>query len=91
MNPSIRGQESIEDLAAMDPTQTMPTSKRKKIRKARRQLIGYNPSPPEMCSNCAYYKRSLHANGEYFPPRCEKYLLAVEPHAVCNHWEDLED
>lgn len=76
----------------MDPTQTMSTSKRKKIRKSKRQLIGYNPAPPEMCSNCAHFKKSLYAKKqkEYFPPRCEKFLIAVETQGVCNYWEDRE-
>lgn len=82
--------ESVEMLAAMDPTQTMRPSKRKKIKRAKRELIGYDATAPQMCSNCAHFKNAFHSkqHGEYFPPRCERYKLAVERHAVCDHWED---
>lgn len=82
--------KGLEELAAMDETESIPTNTRKKIRKARRVVVGYDAAEPEMCCNCAFFKSSLHASEtkEYFPPRCERHKFQVERHAICNYWQD---
>lgn len=85
----VKGRETLENLATMDPTDSMNPGKRKRIKKAKRKVVGYDPTPPMMCSNCRHFKNDLHAGGEYFPPRCEKYKFQVDKQAVCDHWEDV--
>lgn len=82
--------ESIEELAKLDPTESMNPGKRKRIKKAKRTLIGYDSSEPQMCANCLYFENCLVSKKtkEYFPPRCKKHNLEVERHATCNHWKD---
>lgn len=60
----------------------------KKSRANKRKRIGYDSVAPEMCGNCKHFQSGRTINKNYFPPRCQKHLLQVERHAICNHWED---
>jgi hypothetical protein len=84
----MNDQEGIEELSVMDITEPMSTGRRKRIKRARRTVIGYDSAEPEMCCNCLHFKNALYATGtsEYFPPRCEKHLIEIERHAICDTW-----
>jgi hypothetical protein len=64
--------------------------KTKRKRANKRKECGYDSREPNMCSNCEHYSRALKIGREYFPPRCEKHLFQVAPHAVCNTHAEAE-
>ena len=62
---------------------------RKKKKRLKRELVGYDGSKPNMCKNCVYYIESLYnkPTREFFPQRCHKHEFEVVAHATCAHFE----
>ena len=62
----------------------------KKLRTAKRKLVGYDDREPEICKNCVHFKRSLHnaSTNEWFPALCKKHEFGVMPLSVCEQWEE---
>jgi len=68
----------------------MSRNKRKRIKKRKRESIGYDAEAPEMCLNCKHFNNHFtrKPTGEYFPPRCELHKMEVNRYAVCNTYSD---
>ena len=60
---------------------------KKKARAKLRKRIGYTENRPDMCVNCAWYIKQTTIDGEYFQPRCRKFLIGVKSWALCDFYE----
>lgn len=60
---------------------------RKSQRKAQRMLVGYEDNPA-YCKTCIHYRCGIVKEGTRYQMRCAQHDFGVNPHALCDDWQD---